>query len=92
MLILLSSFPLFALDTLWTPVDIPMRDGESLAADFYTLDSTVVKPVILIQTPYNKAPYRYASSLIDTSDTSGLWNLRSYNFGLRCNKWVLKAA
>ena len=80
MLILLSSFPLFALDTLWTPVDIPMRDGESLAADFYTLDSTVVKPVILIQTPYNKVSYRYASSLIDTSDTSGLWNLRSYNF------------
>ena len=73
-------FSSIALDTLWTPVDIPMRDGKTLAADFYALDSTVVKPVILIQTPYNKVSYRHASSLIDTSDTSGIWNIRHYHF------------
>ncbi len=39
---------------------IPVRDGATLAADLYTMDSTVAKPVILIQTPYNKALYRVA--------------------------------
>jgi len=67
-------------DTLWTPVDIPMRDGESLAADFYAIDSTVTKPVILIQTPYNKMTYRAASFYWDTADTNQLWDLVHYHF------------
>ncbi|MDD2889128.1 MAG: CocE/NonD family hydrolase [bacterium] len=37
---------------------IPMRDGKWLAADLYTNDSTIQKPVILIQTPYDKNTYR----------------------------------
>lgn len=42
------------------PINIPVRDGNGLAADLYTMDSTTPKPVILIQTPYNKAFYRVA--------------------------------
>jgi uncharacterized protein len=37
---------------------IPMRDGKVLAADFFSNDSTVAKPVLLIQTPYNRIFYR----------------------------------
>ncbi|NNJ54983.1 MAG: CocE/NonD family hydrolase, partial [Bacteroidia bacterium] len=37
--------------------DIPMRDGKYLAADFYSNDSTVQKPTILIMTPYGKFFY-----------------------------------
>ncbi len=36
------------------PVAIPMRDGQSLAADVYLPQSTGAWPVVLIQTPYNK--------------------------------------
>lgn len=45
------------------PMAIPVRDGATLASDVYTMDSTVAKPVILIQTPYNKALYRIAVGL-----------------------------
>lgn len=38
-------------------VRIPMRDGKWLAADIYYSDTNIAKPVILIQTPYNKAHY-----------------------------------
>jgi len=37
---------------------IPMRDGQSLAADIYLPKSSGKHPVVLIQTPYNKAPMR----------------------------------
>ncbi|MCB0714177.1 MAG: CocE/NonD family hydrolase [Ignavibacteriae bacterium] len=47
----------------WTEAEIPVRDGKSLAADFYSTDSTKAKPVILVQTPYNKNLYRLASQL-----------------------------
>ncbi len=39
-------------------LDIPMRDGQTLAADLYAVDSGAAKPVILIQTPYNRLLYR----------------------------------
>lgn len=42
------------------PMNIQVRDGASIAADLYTMDMTVPKPVILIQTPYNKTFFRYA--------------------------------
>ena len=42
----------------YSPRDIPVRDGNTLAADLYSTDTTMSKPVILIQTPYNKAFYR----------------------------------
>ncbi|HEY6172592.1 MAG TPA: CocE/NonD family hydrolase, partial [Candidatus Kapabacteria bacterium] len=47
----------------YVPMAIPVRDGATLASDLYTMDSTVAKPVILIQTPYNKALYRIAVNL-----------------------------
>jgi predicted acyl esterase len=46
-------------DLSYLPISIPMRDGQSLAADLYYADaSPQAKPVILIQTPYNKDFYR----------------------------------
>lgn len=36
------------------PTSIPMRDGESLAADYYLPAPSGAWPVILIQTPYDK--------------------------------------
>jgi predicted acyl esterase len=42
----------------YTEVSIMMRDGESLSADLYSIDTLVPKPTILIQTPYNKSYYR----------------------------------
>ena len=39
-------------------VQIPMRDGQSLAADVYLPKGGGKFPVVLIQTPYNKAPMR----------------------------------
>lgn len=43
----------------WTAQSIPVRDGRSLAADLYFAGSApTAKPVILIQTPYDKGHYR----------------------------------
>lgn len=43
----------------WTALSIPTRDGKTLAADLYYADPTPQpKPVILVQTPYNKDYYR----------------------------------
>lgn len=47
----------------WTEIAIPVRDGEQLAADRYSTDTTTAKPVILIQTPYNKNLYRLTTQL-----------------------------
>lgn len=43
--------------------DIPVRDGKTLAADVYVNPGSRPKPVILVQTPYNKALYRLNFSL-----------------------------
>jgi predicted acyl esterase len=40
------------------PVQIPMRDGQSLAADVYLPKGDGKYPTVLIQTPYNKDPMR----------------------------------
>ena len=43
---------------------VPMRDGVKLSTDLYFPTGTGDKlPVILIRTPYNKAPYRKAKSV-----------------------------
>lgn len=43
----------------WSPVAIPVRDGHTLAADLYFVGAApAAKPVILVQTPYNKDHYR----------------------------------
>jgi predicted acyl esterase len=39
-------------------ISIPMRDGEELAAHLYRPNDTDAFPVILIQTPYNKAGFQ----------------------------------
>ena len=45
-------------------VRIPMRDGTKLATDLYfPVDAGAKAPVILIRTPYNKAPYVKAGSV-----------------------------
>ncbi|MEA1873018.1 MAG: CocE/NonD family hydrolase [Bacteroidota bacterium] len=43
--------------------NIPVRDGENLAADIYIPQPETVRPTILIQTPYNKLFYRYSLPL-----------------------------
>ncbi len=67
---LILSTPLFAQ---WTyhPIQIPMRDGKYLAADLYALDTTVAKPVILVQTPYNKIYYRLRSGIPGAAGGAG---------------------
>lgn len=44
-------------------VNIPMRDGKTLAADIYRPDTVNKYPVILIQTPYNRTFYRWSLPL-----------------------------
>ena len=39
-------------------MEIPMRDGTSLAADIYHNGGSKAKPVVLVQTPYNRLLYR----------------------------------
>ena len=47
----------------WTEITVPVRDGNRLAADLYSTDTTDARPVILIQTPYNKNLYRLTAQL-----------------------------
>ncbi|MEO5930397.1 MAG: CocE/NonD family hydrolase [Candidatus Kapaibacterium sp.] len=44
-------------------IQIPTRDGKTLAADLYAIDTTTPRPTILVQTPYNKALYRLAGAI-----------------------------
>ncbi len=53
----ICTFPLRA-QLPYVETDILMRDGNTLRADLYHNGGTTEKPVILIQTPYNKAFYR----------------------------------
>jgi predicted acyl esterase len=50
---------LFAQPMTPAEVYIPMRDGDSLAADVYIPEPAMERPTILVQTPYNKFFYRY---------------------------------
>ncbi|MBN1446902.1 MAG: hypothetical protein JXA28_03140, partial [Bacteroidetes bacterium] len=47
----------------YVETDIPVRDGKTLAADIYHNTGWTAKPVILVQTPYNKNMYRITLSL-----------------------------
>lgn len=47
----------------YTPIQVPTRDGKMLAADLYANNLTTAKPVILIQTPYNKNFYRLSVAI-----------------------------
>jgi len=45
-------------------IKIPMRDGIKLSTDLYfPVEAGSKQPVILIRTPYNKAPYRDSKSV-----------------------------
>jgi uncharacterized protein len=68
-MISISSIPLAAIIALliggvaaaqgrYTPMTIPTRDGKTLAADLYAIDTVTPRPTILVQTPYNKNLYR----------------------------------
>ncbi len=65
-------------------INIPTRlegDKKYLAADLYAIDTTIAKPVIFIQTPYNKNYYRTTSQL--PTEAAGLnfeFDTASYNF------------
>ncbi|MFC2130523.1 CocE/NonD family hydrolase [Bacteroidota bacterium] len=58
----------------WTEIEIPVRDEKNLKADLWASDTTVKKPCIFIQTPYNKELYRgypvYGPGLNAFFDTS----------------------
>ena len=62
----------YTLSAQLTPVEIeiPMRDGESLAADLYLPDQNSAYPVILIQTPYNRKSFRNSLPLGIGTDIS----------------------
>ena len=64
----------------YVPITIPMRDGQSLAADLYSTDSTVAKPVILVQTPYNKNYYRVSIFLPQAGGTGFPFDSVHYHY------------
>ncbi len=69
----------------WREISIPTRVSEAsrkyLAADLYANDSLTAKPVILIQTPYNKALYRLTLSQLDgRSGASIPYDSAHYNY------------
>jgi putative CocE/NonD family hydrolase len=65
---------------IYYPITIPMRDGKSLAADLYTSDSNMAKPVILVQTPYNKDLYRLAINLPPQAGGTFPYDSLHYNY------------
>ena len=94
----ISTFNSIKSQELWTAIKIPVRDQSLLNADLYAVDTTKAKPVILIQTPYNKAFYRYIRYVPDTSAIAmALFDTLSYNYvvmdwrGFYSNKEFSKA-
>ena len=77
--IIITSSSLFA-DFTWTEVGVPVRDGATLAADLYSIDTSVAKPVILIQTPYNKNLYRITTQLPPQAGSSLPLDTASFNY------------
>jgi predicted acyl esterase len=64
LVLLLASLPVAASAQLpFVETAIPVRDGKALQADIYNNGGSAAKPVILVQTPYNKALYRLRLSL-----------------------------
>ena len=57
-LLVAGSFSFAQSTAKYIAASIPVRDGKSLAADLYVNDTTIAKPTILVQTPYNKNLYR----------------------------------
>jgi uncharacterized protein len=64
----------------YIPVSVPVRDGKMLAADLYSIDTTVAKPVVLIQTPYNKNYYRSRVGLPQAGGSPFPYDSVRYNY------------
>lgn len=63
------------------PTRITNPAKKFLLADLYISDSTVRKPVILIQTPYNKALYRLALGKVGAESGAGIpYDSANYNY------------
>jgi len=79
--LILTAYNTILTKKLWTEIKIPVRDSILLNADLYAMDTTKAKPVILIQTPYNKAYFRYIRFVPDTSAIAiALFDTISYNY------------
>ncbi len=66
--------------TKYREVMLPVRDGQSIAADLYIRDSTVKKPTILVQTPYNKNFFRIAVYLPQGGGIGFPYDSLQYNY------------
>jgi predicted acyl esterase len=64
----------------YQPVSIPVRDGHSLAADVYYTGTLAARPVILIQTPYNKLFYRTQAHLPPEAGGASFPQDPAYNY------------
>ncbi|MCX6149288.1 MAG: CocE/NonD family hydrolase [Ignavibacteriales bacterium] len=66
------------------PLSIPTRVNfpfkKSLAADLYSLDTNIAKPVIFIQTPYNKNLYRTNIHLPQSGGVTFPFDSINYNY------------
>lgn len=78
---LLSASNLFAeIISLQIPTRVETESKKYLEADLYTIDTTVAKPVIFIQTPYNKYFYRVISQLPpEASKNNNVFDTINYN-------------
>jgi uncharacterized protein len=78
LVLLLCAATAMAQKVWYREVAIPVRDGQTLAADLYLEDSTAARPVILVQTPYNKNPYRV---MLGTDMAASFpWRPRDYHY------------
>lgn len=66
--------------SLYHPANITARDGKFLAADIYSNDTVTPKPVILIQTPYNKDFYRVGIALPQAGGATFPYDSAHYNY------------
>lgn len=63
------------------PMSVTARDGKSLAVDVYATDTVVAKPVILIQTPYNKNFYRLSVNIPEVAGGAPFpYDSANYNY------------
>jgi hypothetical protein len=79
LLLLIASAPLAA-QVRYRAITIPTRDAKALAADLYSTDTTVARPTILVNTPYNKNLYRLGVNIpAEAGGRSFPWDTAHYN-------------
>lgn len=84
LLLVFLLLPSLAFAQRYRAIPIPTRDGKTLAADLYTTDTTLRRPTILIQTPYNKNRYRTA---VDLGLSGGALPYDSVNYNYVILDW-----